>query len=187
MIFAVYGVTKCSVSRGFSLSCTHQNACIGPRIGPSFIPFYGVLPTEHNPPSPTLRHPELVRIGLPRLLYMQTVLVGDTVIIDDDSFSLGMPTPMEMLEQHALLLQGENEQLQHNLSRARKNIEKLVVINQGQAGQITQLKGKIERLTWDVSSLHVENTELKNKQLAGCSPTWGGMPPGGKALNEAGE
>ena len=109
------------------------------------------------------------------------------MIIDDDSFSLGMPTPMEMLEQHALLLQGENEQLQHDLSRARKNIEKLVVINQGQAEQITQLNGKIGRLTWDVSSLHVENTGLKNKQLGGCSPTWGGMPPAEKALNEAGE
>ncbi|WP_422421434.1 hypothetical protein [Pseudomonas sp. GZD-222] len=109
------------------------------------------------------------------------------MIIEDDSFSLGIPTPMEMLEQHALLLQGENEQLQHDLSRARKSIEKLVVINQGQAEQITQLKGKIERLTWDVSNLHVENTELKNKQLGGCSSTWGGVPPGGKAVNEAGE
>ncbi|WP_156160211.1 hypothetical protein [Pseudomonas sp. 2(2015)] len=94
---------------------------------------------------------------------------------------------MEMLEQHSLLLQGENEQLQHDLSRARKKIEKLVVVNQGQAEEITQLKGSIEPLTWDVSSLHVENTELKNKHLGGCSPTWGGMPPVGKTLNEAGE
>lgn len=62
-----------------------------------------------------------------------------------------------------------------------------MVINLGQVEQITQLKGKIERLTWDVSSLHVENTELRNKQLGGCSPTWGGMPPDEKALNEAGE
>jgi hypothetical protein len=99
------------------------------------------------------------------------------VIIDDDSFSLGMPTPMEMLEQHALLLQGENEQLQHDLSRARKNIEKLVVINQGQAEQINLMNGRIKRLTSDVSRLHVENTALMNKQLGGCSPTWGGKPP----------
>ncbi|MBH3429140.1 hypothetical protein [Pseudomonas alkylphenolica] len=99
------------------------------------------------------------------------------MIIDDDSFSLGMPTPMEMLEQHTLLLEGENEQLQHDLSRARKNIAKLVAINHGQAEQIIQLNSKIERLTWDVSRLHVENTELKNKLLSGCSPTWGGKPP----------
>jgi len=105
--------------------------------------------------------------------------MGGTVIIDDDSFSLGMPTPMEMLEQHALLLQGENEQLQHDLSRARKNIEKLVVINQGQAEQITHLNDKIKRLARDVSRLHVENSELMNKQLGGCSPTWGSMPPKG--------
>ncbi|MDD1977104.1 hypothetical protein [Pseudomonas tussilaginis] len=104
------------------------------------------------------------------------------MIIDDDSFSLGMPTPMEMLEQHALLLQGENEKLQHDLSRARKNIEKLVTINQGQADQITQLNIKVEQLTWDASRLHVENTELKNKQLGGCPPTWGGMPPTGDTV-----
>ena len=59
---------------------------------------------------------------------MQTVFVGGTVIIDDDSFALGMPTPMEMREQHALLLQGENEQLQFDLSRTRKSIEKVVAI-----------------------------------------------------------
>ncbi|WP_460421798.1 hypothetical protein [Pseudomonas sp. ZL2] len=70
------------------------------------------------------------------------------MIVEDDSFALGMPTPMEMLEQRALLLQGENEQLQHDLSLARKNIEKLVVINQGQAEQITQLNDEIERLMW---------------------------------------
>jgi hypothetical protein len=99
------------------------------------------------------------------------------VIIDDDSFSLGMPTPMEILEQHALLLQGENEQLQHDLSRARKNIEKLVVINQDQAEQITQLNDRIKLLTWDVSRLNVENAALMNKQLGGPSPTWGGKPP----------
>ncbi|MNN68888.1 hypothetical protein D3C81_1846300 [compost metagenome] len=99
------------------------------------------------------------------------------MIIEDDSFALGMPTPMEMLEQHALLLQGENEQLQHDLSRARKNIEKLVAINQGQAEQITKLNSSIERLTKDLSKAYVENTELKNRQMRGCSPTWGGMPP----------
>ncbi|MOA48787.1 hypothetical protein D3C78_1715790 [compost metagenome] len=85
------------------------------------------------------------------------------MIIEDDSFSLGMPSPMEMLEQHALLLQGENEHLQHNLSRARKNIEKLVAINQGQAEQITQLNDRIKRLSSDVSRLHVENAALRNK------------------------
>ena len=99
------------------------------------------------------------------------------MIIEDDSFSLGIPTPMEMLEQHALLLQGENEQLHHHLSRARKNIEKLVVINQGQAEQIAQLNDRIKRLNSDVSRLHVENTELNNRQLGGCPPTWGGKPP----------
>ncbi len=104
--------------------------------------------------------------------------MDDTVIIDDDGFSLGMPTPMEMLEQHALLLQGENEQLQYDLSQAWRNIEKLVVINQGQAEQITQLNDRIKQLSSDASRLHVENVALMNKQLGGCSSTCGGQPPG---------
>lgn len=33
-------------------------------------------------------------------LYINTALMGDIVTIDDDGFLLGMPTPMEMLEQH---------------------------------------------------------------------------------------
>ncbi|MNJ37893.1 hypothetical protein D3C77_327290 [compost metagenome] len=99
------------------------------------------------------------------------------MIIDDDSFSLGMPTALEMLEQHALLLEGENEQLQHDLSRARKNIEKLVCINQEQAAEVTRWNAKVERLTWDLSNALVENTALKNRQLGGFPPTWGGKPP----------
>jgi len=88
--------------------------------------------------------------------------MNDAVIIDN-SFALGMSPPMEMLEHHALLLQGEYEQLQHDLSRARTNIERLVAINQGQADEITHLNGKIRQLNWDVSRLHVENSELRNK------------------------
>ncbi|MNN96626.1 hypothetical protein D3C81_2156510 [compost metagenome] len=53
----------------------------------------------------------------------------------------------------------------------------MVVINQGQAEQITQLNDRIKRLSSDVSRLHVENTALMNKQLGGPSPTWGGKPP----------
>ncbi|WP_342625190.1 hypothetical protein [Pseudomonas alkylphenolica] len=81
---------------------------------------------------------------------------------------------MEMLEQHALLLQGKNEQLQHDLSRARKNIEKLVVITLGQAEQVAQLNGRVKQLTRDLSSAYVEITDLKNQQLAGRSSTPGG-------------
>lgn len=99
------------------------------------------------------------------------------MIIEDDSFALGMPTPVEMLRQHARLVEAECDQLRLELDRARENIEKLVTINQDQAEQITQQNGKIKQLTWDVSRLHVENTELKNQQLGGCSPTWGSMPP----------
>ncbi len=99
------------------------------------------------------------------------------MIIDDDSFALGMPTPVEMLQQHARLADAECDQLRLELDRARENVEKLVAIHQGQAEQIAELKKVIERLTWDLSRANVENTALKNRQLSGCSPTWGAMPP----------
>ena len=140
-------------------------------------PSSGVLPTEHNPPPPTARHPELVRIGLSQLLYIKPVLIDGTVIIEDDSFVLGMPTPAQMLRQHARLIEAECEQLRYELERARENIEKLVAIHQDQAAEITKLKASIERMTWKLSNALVENTELRNRQLGGCSPTWGTMPP----------
>ncbi|SPO66962.1 protein of unknown function [Pseudomonas sp. JV241A] len=41
------------------------------------------------PSSPATRHPELVRITLPRLLHIQTALIDRTVIIEEGSFALG--------------------------------------------------------------------------------------------------
>ncbi|MNJ43364.1 hypothetical protein D3C77_383670 [compost metagenome] len=99
------------------------------------------------------------------------------MIIEDDSFALGMPTHVEMLQQHARLADAECDQLRLELDRARVNIEKLVAIHQAQADQIAQLNSTIERLTWDLSRANVENTALKNRQLSGCSSTWGGRPP----------
>lgn len=132
-----------------------------------------------QPTSDQAAHlPELAKPTATEILYIYTAPMSGNVIIEDDSFSLGTPTPMEMLEQHALLFQGENEQLQQNLSRSRKNIEKLVVINQGQADEVSRLNTEVERLNWRLSLAHVENTELKNRQLGGYSPTWGGTAPG---------
>lgn len=143
-------------------------------------PSSGVLPTEHNPPPPTARHPELVRIGLSQLLYIKPVLMDGTVIIEDDSFVLGMPTPAQMLRQHARLIEAKCEQLRYELERARENIEKLVAIHQAQAAEITKMNARIERITWELSDALVENTELKNRHIGGCPATWGAMPHGSK-------
>jgi hypothetical protein len=99
------------------------------------------------------------------------------MIIEDDSFALGMPTPVEMLRQHARLVEAECDDLRLELGRARENIEKLVVIHQDQAVQISKLNELNERLTWALSDAHVENTRLTNQLMSGPSPTWGSMPP----------
>ena len=101
------------------------------------------------------------------------------MIIEDDSFALGMPTPVQMLRQHARLVEAECEQLRHELDRARENIEKLVAIHQAQAAKITKLTARIERMTWELSDAMAENTELKNRHIRGCPATWGAMPPKG--------
>ncbi|SPO67407.1 protein of unknown function [Pseudomonas sp. JV241A] len=62
----------------------------------------------------------MVKIRSPRLLYIQTVFFGGTVIIEDDHFVLGMPTPVQMLRKHARLVEAECEQLRHELDRARR-------------------------------------------------------------------
>ncbi|QBF26862.1 hypothetical protein EXN22_14620 [Pseudomonas tructae] len=99
------------------------------------------------------------------------------MIIEDDSFALGMPTPAQMLRQHARLIEAECEQLRYELDRTRENIEKLVAIHHDQAVEITKLKASIEQMTWKLSDALVENTGLKNRQLGGCPPNWGTMPP----------
>ncbi|MBF4210930.1 hypothetical protein EI533_24775 [Pseudomonas donghuensis] len=43
------------------------------------------------------------------------------MIIEDDSFALGMPTPVQMLRQHVRLVEAECEQLRHELDRARRD------------------------------------------------------------------
>lgn len=55
--------------------------------------------------------------------------------IDTSGFELGMPTHTELLEQQCHLLCHENDQLRRELARSRRNIQKLVEINQALQGQ----------------------------------------------------
>ncbi|MGE8394697.1 hypothetical protein HFV04_016975 [Pseudomonas sp. BIGb0427] len=74
-------------------------------------------------------------------------MVDRTVIIEDDSFALGMPSLVQMLPQHARLVEAEYEQLRHELDRVQENIEKLVAIHQAQPAEIAKLNALIERMT----------------------------------------
>lgn len=56
--------------------------------------------------------------------------------IDTTGFELGMPTREEMLEHQSHMLCNENDQLRRELAKAKRNIEKLVEINQGLQEQI---------------------------------------------------
>ena len=56
--------------------------------------------------------------------------------IDTTGFELGMPTREEMLEHQSHMLCNENDQLRRELVRAKRNIEKLVEINQSLQDQI---------------------------------------------------
>lgn len=57
--------------------------------------------------------------------------------IDTTGFEHGMPTQVEMLEQHSHLLMAENDDLRARLAQAQANITKLVEINQGLNEQVT--------------------------------------------------
>lgn len=56
--------------------------------------------------------------------------------IDTTGFELGMPTLNELLQQQCHLLCNENDQLRVELTKARRNIQKLVEINQTLQGQV---------------------------------------------------
>ncbi|WP_332774443.1 hypothetical protein [Pseudomonas sp. ESBL1] len=56
--------------------------------------------------------------------------------IDTAGFELGMPTREEMLEHQSHILCNENDQLRRELAKAKRNIEKLVEINQRLQEQI---------------------------------------------------
>lgn len=57
--------------------------------------------------------------------------------IDETGFEFGMPTRLELLEHQCQLLCSENEQLRRDLACARRNIDKLVTINQQLQAQAT--------------------------------------------------
>lgn len=60
--------------------------------------------------------------------------------IDDSGFELGMPSHLELLEHQCNMLCNENDELRHDLIRAKRNIEKLVEINAGLTASLRALQ-----------------------------------------------
>lgn len=61
----------------------------------------------------------------------------DIADIDTTGFELGMPTHVDMLKHQCHMLSNENDQFRRDLAKARRNIQKLVDINQNLQAQIT--------------------------------------------------
>ena len=79
----------------------------------------------------------------------------------DEGFGgLGLPTPLEMWKQHVALLEAEIEQLHHERAIAKQNIAELIEILQ--TNEKYWLQVDVERLTWEVSALNVENSSMAN-------------------------
>ena len=79
---------------------------------------------------------------------------------DENLFGcLGIPTPLEMCKQHAVLLEGENEDLTQQLQAARKNIAKLVEINAQVSAERDKLGKELIKVKTQNSDLNHENSE----------------------------
>lgn len=86
--------------------------------------------------------------------------------IDDRGFELGMPSRVEMLEHQHDMLSNENDQLRRDLARARRNITKLVEINQGLSESLADTQKR-------VNDLYVEYVQERNRRYGQSFKTWG--------------
>jgi hypothetical protein len=84
------------------------------------------------------------------------------MLIDDDEFSLGIPTKEEMLRHHILLLESECQQLMEELSRSRSRISRLAAINTGLRIDRDQYKSQLQHKTWLLSAQYILHTNLTN-------------------------
>lgn len=83
--------------------------------------------------------------------------------IDTTGFELGMPTKLEMLEQHSLLLQAEYEQAADALSKARTDIRHLIEMLDNanrRRGEPMRVCAKAEYLLTD---FRAENARLETR------------------------
>ncbi len=84
------------------------------------------------------------------------------MLIDDEDFSLGIPTPEQMFKLHAVLLENECEQLTRELGHARRRIAQLVLMNDEFSNECAKLKASLEEKCRQLSVEYVRNSKLSN-------------------------
>lgn len=91
------------------------------------------------------------------------------MLIDDEGFELGIPSVEEMTRHQVVLLTHEAEEAWHLLAKARRDIEKLVLIN-------AELSHRVQALQFDLNSAMIELAQARAPKHS--VSTWGLMPPG---------
>ncbi|WP_407310344.1 hypothetical protein [Pseudomonas sp. nanlin1] len=72
------------------------------------------------------------------------------MLIDDEDFSLGIPTLEQMLKQQAVLLDNECHQLMSELGHARCSIAQLVLMNDELSAECAKLKAAFKERCWQL-------------------------------------
>lgn len=92
--------------------------------------------------------------------------------IDDSGFELGMPTRMEVLQHQCERLCNENDQLRHELSKAKRHISQLVEINQDLNRTLADTRKRF-------NDVYVDYVQECNRRYGNSFKTWGeiGMKP----------
>jgi len=83
--------------------------------------------------------------------------------IDEIAFLLGSPTEAEVLRQHNRLIEAELAIVQGELSKARRDITRLVDLHQTAADELAKLRVAHEALQKDRNSLYIDYVQLDNK------------------------
>jgi inorganic triphosphatase YgiF len=88
----------------------------------------------------------------------------------DDSYDLGIPTPLEMWRQHAQLLEDEVADLLHELRETRRKLRTVIALRDGAVRELDAAKAKLEELKWIISNQNIELCEYaKRDYQKGCS------------------
>jgi len=86
---------------------------------------------------------------------------------DDDleelAFLLGSPSEAQMWKQHAVLIEAELEMVQTELSKARRDIKRLIDMNQTALDELAALKVAHAALLKEKMGLYVDYVQLQNR------------------------
>lgn len=81
---------------------------------------------------------------------------------DDFDFLLGVPTPVEMWQQHARLLEEECHELRDEMRKLKGDRRKLVQMHSQAQQELADVRKRAEELQTRVNLLYVELVQQKN-------------------------